>query len=98
MYRDIINYELAETITEARLMEVAKQIVQDWMKQQEGFIRWEIHSNNSDTYTDIVYWQTEADAKKATEEMANIPNAKDWFGCYKEGTIKSQNVKLLQTF
>lgn len=92
MYKDIIDYELAEGITKDHLLGVAKQVVTDWMKNQPGFIKWEIHSNNSGTFTDIVYWNSEEDAKKAEKEMVNIPNAMEWFRCYKEGCISSKNL------
>ena len=98
MYKDIINYELAENISEEHLFNVAKQIVAEWMKLQEGFINWEIHSNNDGSYTDIVYWETEKNAKIAEKQMGNIPNASNWFACYKEGTMSSKNLTLLAKF
>jgi len=98
MYKDIIHYELAENITQEHLLKVAKQVVTTWMNKQPGFIKWEIHTNNKDTFTDVVYWLTEKDAKNAEKEMANIPNANEWFGCYKEGSISSHNLKQLALF
>jgi len=98
MYKDIIHYELAENITQEHLLKVAKQIVSTWMNKQAGFIKWEIHSNNKGTFTDVVYWQSEKDAKNAEKEMANIPNANDWYGCYKEGSINSHNLNQIAQF
>lgn len=98
MYKDIITYELADTVTEENLLTVAKQIIDSWMKNQSGFIKWEIHKNSDESYTDIVYWESQADAKNAEKTMGNIPNANDWFSCYKEGTITSQNLSLISDF
>lgn len=98
MYKDIISYNLAENITKEHLLKIARQIVTSWMKNQPGFIKWEIHTNSDGSYTDIVYWKSEQDAKKAEKEMANIPNAADWYGCYKEGTISSKNITLIAEF
>jgi len=98
MYKDIISYELAENISTEHLTKVAKQIVTSWMKKQSGFIKWEIHSNNEGSFTDIVYWESKQDAKNAEKEMVNIPNASDWFACYKEGTISSKNLTLISEF
>jgi len=98
MYKDIITYELAKGTSKEQLIKIAKQIVDDWMKNQSRFIKWEIHTNNNGTYTDIVYWKTKKEAKKATAEMVNIPNAADWYGCYKEGTIKSKNLMTIAEF
>lgn len=98
MYKDIISYELAENMTQEHLLKIAQQIVTDWMKKQSGFIKWEIHTNNDGSYTDIVYWKSQQDAKNAEKEMANIPNAVDWFSCYKEGTISSKNLTTIAEF
>ena len=98
MYKDIINYELAANISEEHLVKIAKQIVTDWMKHQPGFIKWEINTNNDGGFTDIVYWESKQDAKNAEKEMANIPNATDWYACYKEGTISSKNLTAIAAF
>ena len=98
MYKDIINYELDEKVSKEDLLIIAKQIVTDWMKNQPGFINWEIHTNKNGSYTDIVYWESEQDAKNAEKEMVNIPNASDWYSCYKEGTISSKNLTLIAKF
>ena len=98
MYKDLITYELAEKITEDYLISIAKQIINDWMKKQTGFISWEINTNSDGSYTDIVSWDSKEDAKKAEQEMANIPNAMDWFACYKEGSISSKNLTQVALF
>jgi len=98
MYRDIITYELAEGVKRERLLSVAGQIVTDWMRKQRGFVSWEIHTNSDGSYTDIVNWETKEDAKLAEKEMVNIPNAGDWYACYKEGTIKSTNLTRVAKF
>jgi len=79
VYKDIITYELAENSSEQQLISIAKQIV-----------KWEIHTNNDGSYTDIVFWKSKEDAKIAEKEMVNIPNASEWYACYKEGTITSK--------
>ncbi|MFT6814923.1 MAG: hypothetical protein ACJAZ3_000819 [Sphingobacteriales bacterium] len=98
MYKDIITYELSENTTEEHLLKIAKQAVNDWMKNQEGFMKWEIHTNSDGSYTDIVYWRSKDDAKEAEKDMVNIPNAAEWFACYKEGTLASKNLTLVVEF
>ena len=98
MYKDIINYELADDCTKERLIEVGGQIVNDWMKKQPGFIKWEINQNNDGSFTDLVSWESKEAAKNAEKEMANIPNAPEWFACYKPGTISSTNLTLVTEF
>ena len=98
MYKDIISYELATNVTQEHLLKIAQQIVEDWMKNLPGFIQWEIHTNNDGSYTDIVYWKSELAAKNAEKEMGNIPNASEWYGCYKEGSISSKKLKTVMVF
>lgn len=103
MYKDIISYQLADDIDEQHLLNVAGEIIKSWMSKQPGFIRWEINkdANTSDdevTYTDIVYWETQEDAKNSEKDMMNIPNGGDWFACYKEGSISSKNIQQVSLF
>ncbi len=98
MYKDIISYQLADEVTEEHLLSVAARIVESWMTKQPGFIKWEIHKNNAGGYTDIVYWNSKEDAKRAEKEMTNIPNANDWYECYKENSIESQNLEEVRRF
>lgn len=93
MYKDIISYELAKGVDEGQLLKVASDIIKSWMTKQPGFMKWEIHKNEQGGYTDIVYWLSREDAKKAESEMANIPNAADWYVCYKEGSIDCKNLE-----
>lgn len=98
MYKDIITYELAENVTKEQLLKVAGQIVKDWMKKQPGFISWEINTNSNGSYTDIVSWESKEAAKASEKDMVNIPNAGDWYACYKQGSISSQNLSSLAVF
>lgn len=98
MYKDIITYQLAEGITEAHLLKVAKQIINDWMSQLPGFKSWEICNEGEGMYTDIVHWESQEAAKNAEKEMMNIPNAGEWFACYKEGSISSKNLNVIAQF
>lgn len=98
MYKDIITYKLAEGISEEHLLKVSKKIIDSWMSKLDGFVKWEIHTNNDNSYTDIVYWNTKEDAKKAEKEMVNIPNVNEWFACYKAESISSKNLNLIGKF
>ncbi len=99
MFKDIITYELNDGIDEAHLLKVASEIIESWMNKQPGFIQWDIHKDAiGDGYTDIVYWESREAAQQAEQQMGNIPNAADWFSCYKEGSIGSQNLKQIGSF
>ena len=98
MYKDIITYQLANEVSEEQLLTICSQVLDTWMKNQPGFIKWEIHKDSTDRYTDIVYWRSKNDAEAAEKEMKNIPNADDWYACYKEGSISSKNLEMLRSF
>ena len=99
MFKDIITYELDDGIDEAHLLKIAGEIIKSWMSKQAGFIQWDIHKDAiGDGYTDIVYWETREAAQEAEQQMGNIPNAIDWFSCYKEGSIASQNLAQIGSF
>jgi len=97
-YKDIITYELAPGISKEHMLSVAKHIVEHWMQNQPGFVKWEIHANDDGSFTDIVHWKSKLEAKKAEANMKNIPNASDWYSCYKEGSVTSKNLTAIATF
>lgn len=98
MYKDIISYKLAENISEDHLLEVARDVLENWMSKQPGFKKWEIHRNNNGGYTDVVYWESEGNARNEQEDMVNIPNAADWYACYEQGSISSKILNQVATF
>jgi len=98
MYKDIISYELAEGVSHEHLLEVAARVVNDWMKNQEGFVKWEICKDKEGAYADVVHWESKEAAKAAEAQMASVPNAAEWMGCYKQGSISSKNLTTLNTF
>jgi len=98
MYKDIISYKLSGNTTENQLLATSKKVVESWISKQKGFVKWEIHRTKKDDYIDIVYWESEKDAKNAEKEMTNIPNASEWFSCYKEGSISSENITKIGSF
>ena len=98
MYKDVISYELAPGITEAHLLSVAQRIINSWMKQVPGFIRWEINKGHDGGYTDVVFWESVEHAKAAEKDMINIPDAHEWYGCYKDGSIKAFGMHQLAEF
>lgn len=98
MYKDLITYELAEGITESHLFQVAERVLNEWMSKQPGFLAWEINKDRDGNYLDIVYWASEQDALNSQKKMTDIPNGHEWFACYKEGSIKGQNLFLLKAY
>ena len=98
MYKDIISYQLSKNTSQEKLLQVAQKVVNNWMKKQEGFIKWEIHTNSDGSYSDIVYWRSKEDAKKSEGDMGNNPHGGEWFACYEPGSITSKNLSLVGEF
>ena len=97
MFVDIISYKLAEGISEDFLREAAADILEVWMKKQEGFVGWEI-GKSEDGYIDFVYWQDKVAAEKATARMKDIPTDHAWMKCYQMSSIQSKKVESLYSF
>jgi hypothetical protein len=97
MYIDVISYQLAEGFTEGDLKNAANDILEVWMKKQQGFLGWDINKNN-DGYTDFVFWKDKASADKATVNMKDIPKDHIWTICYNMQTVKSKNLNSIFSF
>jgi hypothetical protein len=98
MYKDLISYELAEGKSESDLHQVAIKVYNDWMKNQKGFLGWEISKNSTGGYTDTVSWESKEHADLSNDNMANMPHSAEWMSCYKMETIKSVNLTKLFNF
>ncbi|RMH63124.1 MAG: hypothetical protein D6677_07880 [Calditrichaeota bacterium] len=98
MYKDVIGYQLADGMSKTTLIDIAGRIIREWMSRQKGFIKWEIHQNGEGGYTDIVYWESREDALAAEKEMVNIPDAAEWYGCYKEGSVSANHLSVVASF
>ena len=81
MYTDIIRYKLADGVTLETLKGATEDILELWMKKQEGFLGWEI-GKSENGYVDFVFWKDKACADKATQNMKDIPQGHLWMSCY----------------
>jgi len=99
MFKEIVKYELNENIDEQHLLKISAKIIDVWMSKQPGFIRWDIHKDTDGIgYTDILYWKSQEEAKAAEENMPSIPNAVEWFFCFKDGSIRVEGLELIGSF
>ena len=44
------------------------------------------------------YWKSKESARLAEKEMQKIPNAGEWYACYKPGSISSINLTVEAEF
>ncbi len=92
MFTDVIEYSLAQGVTEEKLLHAAEDILALWMKKQDGFLGWEI-GRREDGFVDFVHWEDKASMEKATIAMKDIPKDHPWLGCYDFSTIKARKVE-----
>jgi len=100
MFIDQISYRLAEGVTEEKLQEAARDVLELWMKKQEGFLGWKINVLSGDEaagYIDFVYWESEAAAGAASEKMGEIPPDHSWFACYDMNSVESKKLQNILT-
>ncbi|HPK10787.1 MAG TPA: hypothetical protein PK147_11165 [Saprospiraceae bacterium] len=98
MYKDLINYELADGVTESQLLEVANRVYHEWMKDLDGFISWEINKISDNNYMDIVVWTSKEASLDSEKSMDKCTSAGDWFSCYKPGSINSKFLYSVKNF
>jgi len=98
MYKDVINYKLAEWVTQEHLMKVAKEVYDSWMSQQKWFVSRDIHTDEDGEYFDIVTRDSKASADKSNADMANVPHADARFGCYEMTSINSKGITVQGSF
>ena len=98
MYKDVINYKLAEWVTLEHLYEVGKKVHEERMSKQEGFIKWEIHTDEDGEYFDLVHRTSKEAADKANEAMSDVPSSAARFACYDMTSINSKGLICIKTF
>ncbi len=98
MYKDVINYKLAEWVTQEYLFKVAKEVYDTWMSTQQWFVSREIHTDEDGEYFDIVTRDSKASADTSNEDMANVPNADQRFACYEMTSINSKGITMQASF
>lgn len=98
MYKDVINYKLAEWVTPEHLYAVAQKVYDDWMIKQEWFIKREIHTDEDGEYFDLVYRASKEAMEKSNEAMADMPHSDERFWCYDMISINSKGISVQKSF
>ena len=97
MYVDLISYQLAEGVSEETLNAAALDILEVWMKKQEGFMGWEI-GKTAEGYTDLVFWKNKECAELATANMGDIPKGHPWLSCYEMSSVSSNKIQGIYSY
>jgi hypothetical protein len=57
------------TVGRDRFLET-NAVVNDWLKRQQGFVARHLGERDDGSWVDIVFWETHADAMRASEALA----------------------------
>lgn len=100
MFTEIMRYQIAEGVTKEHLLDVCAQIHDQWMKDQPGFIEWEINHLTDNTYVDMVCWASKEDADAAKPAMQDIPAelSAAWQSCYDMSSVTCDRVEQVGQF
>lgn len=80
---ELANFTLADGATEAQLLSASDAFQRDFLGQQNGFIRRDMIRRSDGTYTDVILWQSRADADAVFGRAQNAEAASAYFACMK---------------
>ncbi len=66
-------FSIKEGVTDQMLLEASQVLQQDFLNQQEGFIKRELLRKSAKEFVDVVYWRNKETAEKAVAKAANSP-------------------------
>jgi heme-degrading monooxygenase HmoA len=64
---ELVRFRLAKGDTEGFV--AANAAINDWLKQQQGFVSRHLAEREDGSYLDIIFWQSHADALAASTKM-----------------------------
>ncbi len=66
-------FRLTPGVSETDLLEASEALQTDFLQPQAGFLRRELVHLSGEQWGDLVYWESEAAAKRAMETAASNP-------------------------
>lgn len=67
MYAQIVTFRLNPDYTREQFLQITEQMV-SWLKQQKGFIAYELYEGN-DSWADRIVWDTESNSRNGVERF-----------------------------
>lgn len=81
---ELAPFILKNGITEVSLLEASETLQKEFLVKQTGFIKRELVKKHIDEYIDIVYWDSQENADKASQNAMNSPICLSYFHLMKE--------------
>jgi len=95
---EIAQYKLIDGVNETTFLQDSKDAQKEFLDKQPGYIKRQLLKSDSGKWTEIVYWESMSDARKAEKEVAkNIPNV-PMFQKMDPKTLKISFIEQMQSF
>ena len=69
----------APGVTDEQLIVAANVVNSDFLIKQNGFVKRELIKKNDSEYSDVIYWETKADAIAAGEKVNSCVKCNEYF-------------------
>lgn len=89
----IFSYKLRKNVSAEHFMERTQRLHDEIISKAKGFISWE-HYRQDDTWTDLVLWETEEDARNATTIGQGHSVTQEFYDCIRMQSCRA----LISTF
>ena len=89
----IFSYKLRKNVSEEEFIKRTQRLHDEIISKAKGFISWE-HYLQDDTWTDLVLWETEEDARNATIIGQGHAVTQEFYDCIRMQTCRA----LISTF
>lgn len=91
---ELVIFQLNDGVTKEEALKAA-ETVNEFVKEQEGFISRSLAISEEGVWMDFVKWENLTDAKAASEKAMTSPKCTDFFSMIDESTTKFMHLEPL---
>ncbi|MCO4785024.1 hypothetical protein [Marinomonas atlantica] len=71
-------FTVASHVTSEQVIEAAERVEQEFLQQQQGYLKRELLKGEGDQWVDLVHWQSEQDANNAGKSFMQFSCCQDY--------------------
>ncbi|HXG46843.1 MAG TPA: hypothetical protein VNO52_04400 [Methylomirabilota bacterium] len=75
------EFTLAANVSEATMLKAADLVHENFLRQQPGFVRWELLRGKDGQWVNLIHWMDQASADRALERVDKSPACSNYFKC-----------------
>ncbi len=94
MIVELAPFSLAEGVDESALLQASAALQSEFLETQDGFVRRDLLKAADGSWTDIVYWESEAAAKAAMDRAASCRPCQAYFSLMRSAGAGDPGVSL----